>query len=204
MNLKSFVKVGNISNLSDARYCAGFGVDMIGFNLDPQNDNPVALETAQEIMGWVAGVDLVMEYGNLPLAQIRETHQNIGTGYLQVNSVEVAQALATDTKVILKIHIDDANDLTAFTSEADGLPEDIAYLLIDCQDESLYLDIDQAISELELTIPTLKAFDVTADNVLAKPAFYHGIALSGSHEEKPGFKDYDELADILEVLEIED
>ena len=29
MPLKTFVKVGNITNLSDARYCAGMGVDML-------------------------------------------------------------------------------------------------------------------------------------------------------------------------------
>jgi phosphoribosylanthranilate isomerase len=31
MPLKTFVKVGCITNLSDARYCAGMGVDMLGF-----------------------------------------------------------------------------------------------------------------------------------------------------------------------------
>ncbi|PIB35309.1 hypothetical protein BFP72_07805 [Reichenbachiella sp. 5M10] len=204
MNLKTFVKVGNISNLSDARYCAGFGVNMIGFNLDPSQDNPVALDTAKEIMGWVAGVDLVLEYGDLSLAQIREVQQNIDTGFVQVNSISVAQELTSESKVILKVQIDSMEDLATFKSQADDLPEALAYLLIDCQNESLYLDIDQVVSELELTTQTLKAYDVTADNVLSKPVFYHGISLSGSHEEKPGFKDYDELADILEVLEVED
>jgi phosphoribosylanthranilate isomerase len=30
-----------------------------------------------------------------------------------------------------------------------------------------------------------------------------GICLKGSIEVKPGFKDYDELADILEMLEVD-
>ena len=33
MSLQTFVKVGEITNLSDARYCAGMGVDLLGFNV---------------------------------------------------------------------------------------------------------------------------------------------------------------------------
>ena len=34
MGLKTLVKVSEVNNLSDARYCAGMGVEMIGFSLD--------------------------------------------------------------------------------------------------------------------------------------------------------------------------
>ncbi len=37
MALKTIVKVGNITNLSDARYCAVMGVDMLGFCLNKQS-----------------------------------------------------------------------------------------------------------------------------------------------------------------------
>ena len=32
--LKTLIKVSNINNLSDARYCAGMGVEMLGFSMD--------------------------------------------------------------------------------------------------------------------------------------------------------------------------
>src|SRR5258708_3649368 len=44
------VKVGKVTNLSEARYCAGMGVDFLSFpasSVDPK--------TFQEITGWVAG-----------------------------------------------------------------------------------------------------------------------------------------------------
>ena len=44
------VKVGQVTNLSEARYCAGMGVDFLSFpivSIDPK--------TYQEITGWVAG-----------------------------------------------------------------------------------------------------------------------------------------------------
>ncbi len=34
MSLNTFVYIRDVDNLSDARYCAGMGVDMIGFRLD--------------------------------------------------------------------------------------------------------------------------------------------------------------------------
>jgi len=48
--LKTKVKVSKVTNLSEARYCAGMGVDFLSFpvsSVDPK--------TYQEITGWVAG-----------------------------------------------------------------------------------------------------------------------------------------------------
>ena len=60
--LKTFVIVGEISNLSDARYCAGMGVDVLGFNINPVEETCVAPETLNEISGWVAGVAIHGRY----------------------------------------------------------------------------------------------------------------------------------------------
>ena len=50
----------------------------------------------------------------------------------------------------------------------------------------------------------LKGYDVTPENVVDIPKEFNGIALLGSIEEKPGLQDYDELASIFEVLEIDE
>ena len=39
MGLKLSVKIGDVTNLSDARYAAGMGVDYIGFNVDTNSTN---------------------------------------------------------------------------------------------------------------------------------------------------------------------
>ena len=46
-------------------------------------------------------------------------------------------------------------------------------------------------------------FGITAENVseLLEEMQIRGIALKGSNEIRPGYKDYDELSEILEVLE---
>jgi phosphoribosylanthranilate isomerase len=52
----------------------------------------------------------------------------------------------------------------------------------------------------------LLGFGVEADNVLdlIDSSSISGIALKGGDEIKPGYKDFDALADILEAIEVED
>src|SRR5690606_32493096 len=55
MMLKTRVKVGNISNLSDARYCAGMGVDMHGCAVIPGQEGYVPEALYQDMRGWFSG-----------------------------------------------------------------------------------------------------------------------------------------------------
>ncbi|MFM1835376.1 MAG: hypothetical protein RJA04_63, partial [Bacteroidota bacterium] len=48
--LKTLVKVSAITNLSDARYCAGMGVDLLGFPL-----GKISIDQFTEIRNWLAG-----------------------------------------------------------------------------------------------------------------------------------------------------
>ena len=55
MPLKTFVKVGSITNLSDARYCAGMMVDMLGFRSVEGQEGYIKPAQFQEIRGWISG-----------------------------------------------------------------------------------------------------------------------------------------------------
>lgn len=54
MPLKTLVKVGKITNLSDARYCAGMNVDMLGFVTVESRENYLPVKDYQDIRGWVS------------------------------------------------------------------------------------------------------------------------------------------------------
>ena len=58
MALKTFVKISSVNNLSDARYCAGMGVDIIGFDLHEGSDHYVSPSKFKEIERWISGVKL--------------------------------------------------------------------------------------------------------------------------------------------------
>jgi hypothetical protein len=62
--LKTKVKVSSIENLSDARYCAGMGVEWLGFPL------AMPLEKFAEIRNWLAGVQIVGEASGLKPEEI--------------------------------------------------------------------------------------------------------------------------------------
>ena len=65
------VLVRGINNLSDARYCAGMGADGLIFTLDPSLPGAVDVATVKELAGWVAGVELIGEFGaSIPVSEI--------------------------------------------------------------------------------------------------------------------------------------
>ncbi len=59
MELKTKVKVGNITSLSEARYCAGMGVDFLGFPFG--HDYETDFKRFTEITSWVSGPKFVIE-----------------------------------------------------------------------------------------------------------------------------------------------
>ena len=81
MALKTMVKVGQITNLSNARYCAGMGVNMLGFVVDDGSEFFISPEQFREISGWVAGVEFV---GEISGSQIPEL-TGYSFSYLQVS-----------------------------------------------------------------------------------------------------------------------
>src|SRR5689334_3911967 len=58
---KPITYVRKVSNLSDARYCAGMGVDMLGYVIDPASDDYVSPKLYQEMSGWIAGPKRAIE-----------------------------------------------------------------------------------------------------------------------------------------------
>src|SRR5262245_4914546 len=68
MPLKTIVKVGNITNLSDARYCSGMGVEMLGFQAIESRPNHITPKLFQEIRRWIPGPKVVAEVYGLPQA----------------------------------------------------------------------------------------------------------------------------------------
>ena len=57
--LKTKVILSDVTNLSDARYASGMGVDYIGFNIDPENDQYVTSDQVKMITEWLSGVGII-------------------------------------------------------------------------------------------------------------------------------------------------
>ena len=203
MSLSTFVKVGEITNLSDARYCAGMGVDLLGFNVVENTGTYVDPQKFEEIVSWVVGVSYCAELGgHQPGSDLIASLRNAGISYVESTSEAVLRDLDGFQKIFkYKVNEDSLPDLEGLLNTVGGFTD---MLLLECADLQLAASIDELVEKSGGDFPVLKAYSLTPETVtdLTEKGF-HGIALKGSEEIKPGYKDFDELAEILEALEVD-
>ncbi len=202
MQLKTQVKVSAISNLHDARFCAGMGVNLLGFQIDPDNERFVAAEKYNELKSWVEGVKFVGEFNDTAKVSLSEYKFD----YLQTSTPSAIQELQSyDLPLILEIKFD-------------GVLSNLKALLEEHHTQVNFFIISTAKSHFAIP-ETVKEFkDITSkyavffetefdgENALSiidelKP---EGIILQGEDEIKVGYKDFDRLGDVLEAIEVLD
>jgi len=196
MALKSFVFISTVNNLSDARYCAGMDVDLIGFNVEEGSSKYINPETFKELTEWLSGVDFVAEFENSDLTQIQNTLESYDVEHIMIDKQELVEPLKSQgLKVILKSDIND---------NIKGPNPDL--LVLTSLTDKMTAESESKIKALSNSYDVLIGFGLHDKNVelVLDQTKVKGIALSGGDEIKPGYKDYDELADILETLEVDD
>ncbi|NMM49874.1 hypothetical protein [Marinigracilibium pacificum] len=202
MALRCKVIVRNISNLSDARYCAGMGVDFYGFSTDPEYDEHLSPESFKEINEWLSGIEPVAE---APGSDIEEVNNNYGVDkFLLLNPS--SEDLKKMNSYQFFLIMDSKSDLTSILT---------AINLAELKDNLLGVIVESGIDDLPdvLNNEAVKKFevdiyyggDIAPDQVneLIDSHSIAGISMKGSQEIRPGFKDYDHLADVLEEIEID-
>lgn len=206
MALRTFAKISGITNLSDARYCAGMYVDLIGFSLEENSEKYIAPSQFQEITGWVSGLEFVGEFDSLTADEALEVLKS----YPSITWVEhtriddLIKLHEAGYKTIYKQDLAEVKHMEAYV--ASKLKEEEILFHITSNDDPLTASDLEIISNLTKTCEVILGAGLSADNVnnLIDTLKLKGIVLEGGDEIKPGLKDFEELADILEVLEIED
>lgn len=208
MALKIFVKVSGVSNLSDARYSAGMGVNILGFSFDPADKHFVPSDQYIAITEWISGVDYAAEFNACTPEEIEQQLTDHGqVDLLQVTDYHQLPLLQKlQLPIILKIDIGDLKDIAALADILRDAQPHVKYFLLENehgQNSNAWLDDVLRLSD---QYPILLGFGIDTENiaVIADQSNLQGIALKGSEEIKPGYKSYDELADILEALEVDD
>src|SRR5688572_4166110 len=182
MPLKTFVKVGCVSNLSDARYCAGMGVDMLGFRVVEGQENYIKPSQFQEIRGWITGPLVVAEvYGLKSPDELKAIVENFKPDYLEMGLQELSQFSTLPLPFLLATT---ENDVLA------DLPVQPAYIISQ--------------KPFKTPFPLLIEVRVTKDVApLLDNNSVKGIVLKGGVELKPGLKDYEVMNEILELLDLD-
>jgi phosphoribosylanthranilate isomerase len=187
------VKVGKVTNLSEARYCAGMGVDFLSFpisSIDPK--------TYQEITGWVAGPKFGVEVESATLASVKEYKAD----FIEININQIDGSKGLENLIV--------------SLQPAEWPEKKTNLLLS-KPNILFLELQiSSINDFVLRI----IHDITEDfKILLKPSTSNqqpangnwkletllplpidGLSFDGNEETKPGMKEYP-LSEILERLE---
>ena len=204
MALQTIVKISGITNLSDARYCAGMGVDMLGFSMDADAPDYVDPKRFAEMRQWVAGVQIVGETSSNDPDIIETLLDTYQPDALQVDESALLPYLAAFGKPLL-LRIDPTHStLEQLAAICATTHEHVAYFLLDSR-APLHLDDDlkSALRQLAQAYPILLGAGIAAETVqtLLAELPIRGIALRGGDEDRPGSRDFGALMDVLEAVE---
>lgn len=205
MGLKLKVKVSEVNNLSDARYCAGMGVDMLGFHLDENHPRFIDINTVKEITNWVHGVQVVGEFSASNIDNINYLAEELKLDFIELPvSFSPDDISKLQKAVILKLNLSKGNE-GDISEIIDQYSPFVEYFLLESEDSDSIEEIKSLLKIWNSSGKLLLGIGINKDSLpeienSIKPA---GIALKGGDEIKPGLKNFDELADILEELETE-
>jgi phosphoribosylanthranilate isomerase len=205
MALSSFVYLRNVNNLSDARYAAGMGVDLIGFRLNPHDEESLKPEQYKEIAGWISGVKVVGEFDALEAEAIAMHLDHFELDYLLIHDVSQIHAFTQlNIPLILSVAMDKQSkeQLLSTLNYASGT---VDYYLLESSQSTFDAAEMTTIKEIAQKYPVILGTGITDQNAktIVEDLNLQGISLQGTSEIRPGYKEFDEIADILEVLEVD-
>ncbi len=198
--LRTTVLIRHVTNLSDARYCAGMGVEMLAFPLS----GPEALtpESVRELAGWTSGVRLVGELDATarPAAELNALAEACGLDYLLLTG-EVSELTLADLTypVIREVTLAKLEELPMFG--------EVTYAILTGLTEADLGDAHLSTRLIEAPVPVLLAVPNPTGNAVRAALEWlptlAGLALNGGAETRPGVRDFGPLGEALEALEVE-
>lgn len=206
MALQTFVKINNITNLSDARYCSGMYVNLLGFSFDFNSEKYVSPGLFAEITGWISGVELIGEFSS-------ESHPNIldalksypAVTWIEYDRLEELKSLVgSGYSLIYKMSLEEIKHIEP--EVASELNESGILFHVFSEDHVLSKDDLEVVKKLASKCKVILGTGITPENVLQliESCSLYGISLSGGEEIKPGLRDFDWMSAILEKLEVEE
>ncbi len=194
--LKIKVKVGKVTNLSDARYCAGMGVDLLGFpvgshdGIDPQR--------YKEITDWISVPGFVLEWTDPEIPdKLEDILQPYNAHFIQIDIRHLQYVPPLKVPLIISLSV---NDWSTYHQLLTRNKERIGYLILMNWEDS---PNPVLITAIATEFSVLLGFGISENNLgILTSLPVVGISLEGTEESKPGLKDYSYLSEILERLEL--
>jgi phosphoribosylanthranilate isomerase len=197
MALRIPVFISSVNNLSDARYCAGMGVRWLGFSTEDIGKR-FSEADLRGMIDWVEGIETVLEIRGSSIEE--ESVEREAFDFVLLSPDSISEA---DKAVIQEIHIDQKTDLEEVIKKT----PDCEFLLLTGPNELINAgEVKEQLKQIAAKSALILGFGIDNDSLdwIEKELKPAGIMLKGGDEIRPGYKDFDELADILEYLETDD
>lgn len=207
--LKIDVQASAITNLTDARYFAAREAKYLCFDLSDGSVTPQAVAAIKE---WVDGMEIVANFSAESVEEITALADDLsldvvqlGTFY-QITDIEQLASYKLAKQIIIEPQVDWQN----YEAQLAQLSPFIHHFILDFQKSNITwsdltpLQIGQLKKwcvQYKIILDLSFQTDQLPELLQLAP---HAIDLKGGEEEKVGFKSYDELDDILDLLMIEE
>ncbi len=189
MALKTNVYISDVTNLTEARYYAGMGVSIIGFNATPGAKSYASSQQFDAITSWLSGIQTAWQWHAAPSEELVALISSSSSDFIEICAVPLPHQWQFLTKPVL-IRTSSVEELQVLA----GLPPNSFSGIVWEGESSLLTPLSSDLLKFIQTEPPFDSLDSLYDQPL-------GISLKGIPESRPGWNDFDQLADLLESLE---
>ncbi len=208
------IKASHIANLTDARYFASKEVEWLGYCFDDASAHYIAPSAMQALREWVDGVRTAGEFGLVTGETLLHAVADYDLDAVQVGQFASAadlEPLQGRAQVLREIVVQPDADAAALSAEIQRMARFVEATILSFRPNRInWTDLRAgkpfgvaALQSLCAAAPLLIDLDLDAailqDFLRAVQPF--GIVLHGGAEEKTGFKSFEELDEIFEILE---
>jgi phosphoribosylanthranilate isomerase len=199
--LRVTVLVRHVTNLTDARFCAGMGVQLMAYPLT----GPHALtpDVVCELASWTSGVQRVGEIDatGRGATEINALADACELDYVLLTGPATELTLAElNRPVIREVRLKDLEELPMFGEVSYAVLTGLTD--VDLDDPHLPTRLIEAPVPVLLAVPRPSRHDILG--ALEWLPTLKGFALNGGAEIRPGVRDFGLLGEALEALEIEE
>lgn len=210
------IKLSSVTNLHDARFGAGMGTlldMMLGFCVDAGVENAISEQDFVQISSWITGCKIVLELEGEKISKEAKkmlSNSDYKIDYIQVSNLEILVEINKSNynlPIIYNYQVSDETQLSYHRIQKDLQRDfDIEYFLIESRKNEFSNSSLSNLKEMAEVLPLILGFGITNKNVteLFSQTDIKGIAFKGQAETEVGmggYKDFDEISDILEKVE---
>lgn len=187
------LKVSGISSLTDARYCAGMGVQFLSLNFDEKGNSSIEQSAFFAIRPWIEGVEWIGEYSGSDTSLLNELIASFDLKTWIVHENLDLSGFSSDINFIKdyslgkeNLHDNPEGDLHVNLSELEA-EEKLDFL------QSAFLNEKRIFVSNPVTVSETELLSSSFPDLI--------FSLRSSEEDRPGWMDLGALQDYLEELD---